>query len=437
VRGAAAAILLAILTSSFAEAEALSLSESAAVARAVQQNLTLSASRVQLEAKQLASDKSWGVFIPGMSVSTGLSRANQEINVLPPGTAYSLSSSAQLSASLSLSAATFENVRTARLEYQAGRISFEQAADTITLQVRKAFYQLILLQKQMVVTQASIATAEQTLERIRIDYSNGRVQQLTVRQAELSAQSARLVLERQRVQRENALASFKTLLAIDSATTLSLEGSIEVIPISTSTISSTANIAERSDLRGISAQIALQESKNRAAYLSMVSPTVTLSASVSPSFPDPFHFDNPPGSGWNDRGSVSLSLSSSSLLGFLPFVPQRVNLEILNKGLESLRIQKQAISAEAITEIESLVRSLETSTAAISSLRASVALTQESYDLTREAYGLGTADFLTLKSAEDDLLKAQYEVLSEEYNYLTTVINLEYATGLDLRGRKE
>jgi outer membrane protein TolC len=121
----------------------------------------------------------------------------------------------------------------------------------------------------------------------------------------------------------------------------------------------------------------------------------------------------------------------------LPFVPQRVNLEILNKGLESLRIQKQAISAEAITEIESLVRSLETSTAAISSLRASVALTQESYDLTREAYGLGTADFLTLKSAEDDLLKAQYEVLSEEYNYLTTVINLEYATGLDLRGRKE
>lgn len=437
MRLGAAAMLLAALSSPVAGASDFVLTEAKAVELAVSQNLTIAAGRVQLGAKRLASKKAWGSFVPGLSLSAGLSRSNQEIGLPSPGTPYHLTGSAQVGASLSLSAATFQSIETTRLDFEAGRIGFEEASDAVTLQVRKAFYQLILLERQLRVTEASIATAEQTLEQIRTDYANGRVQQLTVRQAELSLQTARLTLERQKVQRENALASFKQLIGVDPAAEITLDGTIEIRPISSGEVAASAHVEERADVRYAAAQIVLQESKNRAAYLSMVSPTLTLSASVAPSFPDPFNFNNPPGAGWNDRGSLSLSLSSSSLLAFLPFVPQRVNLDVLTKSLDALKIQKQGIAQAARTEIGSLIRSLEASTAAISSLRGSVGLAQESYDLTKEAYGLGTADFLTLKSAEDDLLRAQYDLLSEEYNYLSTVISLEQATGLDLRGRKE
>lgn len=436
MRGVAAAFIIALFTSTTAGAADFVLTERTAVERAVEQNLSLSSSRVLLEAKQIVSDTAWGSLVPGLSLSGALTRSNASAAVPAPGVPYSWSGSLSLGASASISAAALQSVRTARLDYAAGRVSFEEAQNAVTHQVRIAFYQLILLESQLGVSRASIATAEQTLEQVRTDHANGRVQRMTLRQAELAVQSAQLVLRRQTVQYENAMASFKDLLGIDQAKSVAVSGNLEVAPISAGPAVETS-VAERADVRSISAQIALQESRNRAAVLDIVSPTLTVSASIAPLFLDPLNPNNPPGSGWNDRGSVSLSLSANSLLAFLPFVPQRVSLRGAEKSLQSLEIQKQGLVAAARTEIESLARSLDASAAAIESLKASVSLAQESYDLTREAYGLGTVDFLTLKSAEDDLLQARYDLLSEEYTYLTTLISLEYATGRDFRGRKE
>ncbi len=437
MRGALTAFILLTLAASSGGAADYRLTEESATALAVEKNLALASSRVLLESKRIVSDTAMGVFVPGLTANGGLSRANQETSVPAPGTPYHWTGTLGITASVAVSAASIQGVRTARLDYQAGRISLEEAQNAITLQVRKSFYQLILLENQLTVSKASIATAEQTLEQVRTDYANGRVQRLTVRQAELSLQSARLLLQRQMVQYDNALASFKNVLGIAPTAAVELDGSLEISPVSVADGVSDASVEQRVDVRGIEAQIALQRSKERASYLSLISPTLTVSASISPSFPDPFSSNNPPGSTWNDRGSVSVSLSAGSLLGFLPFVPQNVNLQMTRKTIESLEIQLQETAASARTEIESLVRSLEASSAAIDSLKASVSLAQESYDLTREAYGLGTADFLTLKSAEDDLLKARYDVLSEEYTYLSSLISLEYATGMSFRGSKE
>lgn len=415
----------------------LSLTESSAAARAAEQNLSLSQARIELAARKLSADTAAGVLAPALSLTAGLTRANTAIAVSQPASPYNWTASAGLGASLTLSAAAVEGIQTTRLDYQAGRISFEQARDRITLQARTSFYELILAERQLEVTRSSIATAEQTLTQARSDYANGRVRQLVVRQAELALQTARLTLRRQSVQRENALAAFKDLLGIPQETQIELSGSLSPEPVSTTEILRDGRLAERPDVRSAEAQIELQRSRNRAERLSLVTPTLTLQASVAPLFPAPFSPGNPVGGGWNDRGSLSVSLSAGSLLAFLPFVPQRVALKVGEETLRSLELRRQEVLANARTEVASLLRTLDASKAAVDSLTASLALAQESYDLTKEAYAVGGVDFLTLKSAEDDLLTARYALLSEEYTYLTSLIALEYATGLSLRSVKE
>ena len=437
MRGAAAVTILTAIVSTNLLAADLTLTESAAVELAVERNLALLSSRALLDAKKIAAERAWGGFVPEIAAGGTLSRSNQPTSLSSPGLPYSTTGSLILGASLSISPFAFQAVKTARLDYDAGQLSFEQAKEAVSLEVRRSFYGLILIENELAVSQASVSTAEQTLHQVQSDYQNGRVQRLTLRQAELSLRTTELQLRRRQVALDNALAAFRELLGIESDKSISIRGSLDFSSVALPPAVWETTVGRRTDIRAVDAQIELQRSRDREVALSRLSPTLTLSGSIAPQFPDPFNPTNPPGSAWNDRGSVSLTLSAGTLLGFLPFAPQSVTLAQGQKTLESLEIRRQELFDSARTEIGSLLRLLDASATAIESLTESVALAQESYDLTREAYSLGTVDFLTLKSAEDDLLKARYGLVSERYTYLTTLISLEYATGLNLRGGKE
>ncbi|HUZ18582.1 MAG TPA: TolC family protein [Spirochaetia bacterium] len=427
-------LVLLLLLAAFFRLGAIdyTLTEQQAVALALEKNLTLSALRVELSAQLLQSESAWGALVPSLSAGGTLSHANQPSTPQPPSLPYQWSGSALLQASVTLSASLIQGVETARLQYLSGRISFEEAEQQIVLQVRKAFYQIILQGKQMEVTRASIATAEQTLAQVSADYANGRVQRLVLRQAELGVQNARLLLERELVQNRNSEALMKDLLGIAQSAAINLLGTIEVAPAAAPDVAG-ASVDERPDVRSASETIAVEESKRRVALLSILTPAVTLSASYAPAIADPFNTGSNPASSWGDRGAITLTVSASSLMAFLPFVPQRVNLAVADSAIASLRIRKAEVIAKARTEIESLLRSLEASGAAIDSLNQQSALAQESYDLAHEAYSAGSVDFLSLQVAEEDLMRARYDLLSEKYSYLATLIDLEHATGLTLR----
>jgi outer membrane protein TolC len=59
-----------------------------------------------------------------------------------------------------------------------------------------------------------------------------------------------------------------------------------------------------------------------------------------------------------------------------------------------------------------------------------VELAQRAYSLAEEAYRSGAKDLLDVQNAELELRKARNEVLKEKFNYLTGLLDLEYALGL-------
>ena len=411
-------------------AQTLLLTEESAVERAIVENLSLAQGRVNLSTSARAADTAWNALLPSMNVSGTLVRTNEEIATTDP---YDTTFSALLQAQLIFSIASIEGISTARLQYINDQITYEQAVADVALAVRRSFYSLILAEQNISVAEQSVATAEETLVQTQTEFNAGLVSEVTLRQAEVTLQNRRLTLQRQEAAYDDALANFRLLLGIREGQEIELEGTIEV-----EARGGLDEIAERTDLTGrwdlqdIDAQIATRRSLNRATTQLERTPTVTLGASYNPALADPFNSGNPAGDEWNDQGSLSVTVTIP-LDNYLPFSSTGGDLRANDAVLSPLEIERENVLDNARFEVESLLRALASSEVALASLELSLSLQEEIYLLTLDSYQQGVTDFIDVLEAADDLEEARYQFLSEQFTYLSTLLDLEYALNVTIR----
>lgn len=419
-----------------AAGDPLVLTEEGAVNRALEYNLGLAANRQELAGSRRRAETAWNVLVPDVTASAGLRRSNEPITVFPPGADYNLTAQGGIEGRLSLSLAAIEGVQTAQMEYRTGIAGYQESAAAVEQQIRKSFYNLILLEEQLAVAVSSVETADAVLAQARADYENGFEPELTLRQAQVSLQTAVLNAERRSAAVADARETFKRLLGIEQSVEIALRGTIRLPERASEDLGSLTPreaLGGRFDIRALDAQVALQESLNRANALTARTPTLTLSAGWAPTLADPFNPGNTVNDEWVDRGSVGITLSLG-LDDYLPFSASSVAVQSGRRSAEALRLRRQDALENAQNEVDSLLRALESSRIALESLELSLELAAEIYALTEEAYAEGAVSFVDLLEAEEDLRDARSSLLSEQYRHLATIIDLEYAINRHIRG---
>lgn len=433
---AVVAVFITIAVASTALSESVVLTEAGAVDRALSQNLQLEQRRVGLTTSSRNAETAWNALIPEVSLSGSLVRNNEEITLPPPGADYHTVLSAQVQARFTFSFASIEGIETARLRYHADQLSYEEAEREIARETRKLFYTLILQEEQIAVARNSVRIAEDTLDQRTEEYRNGITPEVTVRQAEVTVENRRLALQRQETAYSNTLAQVRLLLGIPQERTVELSGSIDSQPqFDAMPIVNREELTRRPDVRAITANIAAQRSAATAQRQLAWTPSLSLSASYNPNLADPFDPDNPANdnwSEWNDRGSLSVTISVP-VSNYLPVSKSSVEVFASEDAIDSLGVQRESILESALSEVSTLKRQLDSSHRSIESLELGLRLAEEVYELTLEAYEQGATDFLDVQEAEDDREQARYDLLRERFTYLTTLIDLEYALNSELR----
>jgi outer membrane protein TolC len=147
----------------------LRISPDEAVERAVKHNLSLESNRVSVETKKRASDTAWNVFIPSVTVAGSLIRDNTvtsgttlypvPLPGVPQGTLYGVVPypyeasrwhvAGSIQTSLNVNFAMLEAMRRLRLDYEGGLLSYEKARFQLERDVRKSYYQMLLLQENI------------------------------------------------------------------------------------------------------------------------------------------------------------------------------------------------------------------------------------------------------------------------------------------------
>ncbi|MFW5747253.1 MAG: TolC family protein [bacterium] len=425
----------------FAEESPLVLDVDTAVSTALENNLTLAREETVLDIKEKKKNTSWNGFLPRMNASVNLTR----LNVKPedpmadlgiPGYTPSDPSrwilSARFQAQLTIVASLFQNIKQTRLEYRAGRVTMAKAKLGLERDVKKQFYQILLLEEQREVTSAGIENALERYEQARVNYENGLIPRYQLLTARVAYENSKPGLEQLENGIDAAKLALKMSLGVDLERDIVLEGEIVT---SGGTVEGDEMLRKaiegNLDLQEMQAQIYTVEQAVKLARSAMY-PSFSISWSFDPAFQgnpftDPVFADV--ANDWKQQSGALTFTVSQAIDPLLPASSTRVRIAETENQIEQLALSKAEARLGVEMQVRSTVRELEQAVSSIRAKELTVEVAEEAYELAEEAYAAGTMELLEVKNAEQELDQARYDLLDARYTYLSGMLDLEYLAG--------
>ena len=426
-----------------------------AVSIALRNNLDLESEQLALEKRRRTRDTAWNRFIPSVSAGTTLARPNERPSSfgLGPGGLTQVEGPAwniqgELAATLNLNLGSIYGIRAARLNYEAGLIDIVDARNRIERDVRKAFYGMLVLDRQVELRREALQIAAERLAQTRINYENGLVDEFTLLSEEVSYENQRPELEALLDRQQAVRREFNRQLGLPLIAAVELVGTIdpEYVDLDVDGL-----IARK--LPGATVVRQIQEGIRQlenAVYLARSGgdpqtrgfyPNLTFRYSYNPTFAgDPFRdaWFADTDRDWSDRGVFSITLTQP-LDSFLPSSQTRTRIANLETDLADSRIAMESAFQNLELQVRNLTERLEQLQSNISSRERNQRLAERAFELAQEAYAAGARELLELRSAEQELQTAQLQVLQGKLEYIEALLDLQYllnTTIEDLEGAK-
>jgi outer membrane protein TolC len=422
-----------------------------AVRLAIEHNLSLSNTKRDLGTKQRKADTAWNVFIPTVDLSGTLARMNEASTVsalvpVPPADSRGVynyvmpfskelpqwSLSSRLSASLTLNVALFEGIKNVRMDYENGQISYEKARAQLERDVRKSYLQILLLKENIGLLKENLAAAERRLETARANYRSGLVPELTVLQAQVGVENLRPSIKDLENSLQMAIESLAMNLGLPHGTKLDLESVKvpEAVDLEMEDLIQRA-VKGKPDLEELRRSILLLQSTKRANFYQLYTPSLSLGWTFDPTFQkDPLKENWFNGDDWKQRSGMFSITLAWRLNSLLPISREAQGLADLDDTIEKMNTNLALAVRGTETEVYSIILKLQKSQQSMGALQLNVDLAKRAYGLTEDAYRAGLKDVMEVTNADLDLRKAQLEVLKEQFNYMTGLLDLEYAIGV-------
>lgn len=408
-------LILFIFAQGFSQENKILLSVDDAVLYAMKGNVNLKQNKIELDASKRSRNFSWNPVSPSFSGSANLSSKSFDspMNVTLTG-----------SVSLALTPSLYSSIQLAILNYEKSLLSYEEMMRQIELNVRKAFYSILFAQENLSLQKNMVESSKQRYESNLARYNRGTLSKLEVLNAQISYQNAKLKAETLESSLENQIASFKQLLGISLSSELELTGSfddyifdksydIEKIAVKNNTIES------------LEKQMEIAKTNLLASRLTAYGPS--LQGSLSYSYGGTTETD------LSDETPFGLNISvgaSIPLDGILPWSMRAQNIASSKDLVKNMELQLNNAKISHEVNVKNLLNKINQSQGNLKILNSSVDLASQSYEMTQEAYNHGTKDLLTLQNAQDNFLSSKVSLMSEKYNLICAVLDLEHELGL-------
>jgi outer membrane protein TolC len=394
-----------------------SLSVEGAVQAALENNLSLSRSRLDLEGKSRNSARSWNTFVPSLNAAAQVSHATSLTGDLAPMQDVWVPA-LSLSASWTFSPAMLSAMKKTGIDYEAGLISYEGAKQETELQVRKMFYQMLLLKETTALTDQSLATAQSRYEQTAALARAGQASNLDELSARVDLENYRPNLKNAEIQYANALDTFKQVLGIPPEETVLLEGSLEDLAGGPDGAGDSPLKQMSWTAAALEKNIAALQAQRQNAWNQAYIPSLRLSWNAAPMYLSGNWADN----GGSFSASISLNLDS-----FFPWSPARSQINAVDDSIRDTSIRLSEALTEQELQVRRYTRLIEQSRENIVSLELNAELAEKTYEMYEESYMKGSAGFQQLQAAGDSLSLAKNKVQQERYNLLAAILDLEKA----------
>ena len=396
-----------------------------AVQLAMNNNLSLQRIALNLNTTKRTADRSWNSLLPTLNAGALISHPSSIVDdILPPVTVGPMGLQDRivwtpgftLSAGLTLSASVIENIKRTRSDYEAGVLTLEAAKQDLELQVRKLFYQILLLDANRELAAQNFQSAEIRYEQTAARVRSGQAPSLDELSARVDMENLRPSVMNAEIHYENAMDAFKVILGIPAEIKIVLIGSISS-EIAAEISVNDAGYAESMEasrlLQSIRSMTAQKNAVRNSAYL----PSLRLSWTSTPVY-------NLQHGYWIDNGSFSISLGMS-LDSLFPWSSARTQIQTINDNIRSAEIQLTEIMRNRENRINQNIRTVDRIMESLEAMQLNVELAQSTYEMMEDAYRRGAADYQRLQGAGDSLAMARNRLLQEQFNLVSALLDLE------------
>ena len=443
------------------KSEVIKLSIEDAVSYALSHSRTLKSNDIDLEIKKRASSNSWNVFLPNVQASGTMSRAN-EYN---PGTAATNKMMSQLtngaypaktdydkeedrwstvgtvSASWNFTPAYIAQIKIAKAQYEAGKISWEQSQRETITNIKKMYYGLLLQQESLKIQKTSLENARQRMIQAQTNFRNGAIPEIQYLQTQVNYENAKPDVDSAEQSLTQQMDLFAFMIGMPVGTNIELTDSIEPVYVDVSADDLLAKYSDN-DL-----QIQNLEKNKLAAKLGITAselatwlPTLALSYSYQPVYigsEGAWHFSKDIGDGekWYDSGSFSATLVWN-ITNMLPWSSNRQKIKDYKQQLVQLDLSIESLKENQKVQVRKAVDTLTQAKEQIDVMGRNVTLAQRAYDMTARSYRNGTTELLDLRDAEASLNQAKLGQINQKFQYISALMDLENTLNVSLTESK-
>lgn len=390
-----------------------------AVALALENNISIKRNKSSLETLERANKYSWNSAAPSLNASGNfnLPLDSEKIDNWTIG--------ASVSVSMRLSPSVYTSVQSAKLNYEQGSISYDEAVKTVELNVRSSYYQILYSKENLLLLERNLETAKKRYELNLEKYNKGQLSEYDLLSAQYSYESLIPSIESSQISLENNISTFKQILGISQDVQIELEGSLDDF-FGTFDFQFNNDENEIPSIKMLNSKIESAKNQLLATRFSAYGPNISLSYSYGKNNSQAMGG----GRSWSDSGnSIGVSISVP-LDGFLPWSSGALSVANQKANLHDLELQLEDKKTSINIEIQNNVKKILQAQSQLETIQKNVELAQKKYDLTQAAYNHGSKDFLTLQSAEDSLMDAKIKLMSQKLTLINAVLSLENLLGL-------
>ncbi len=419
-----------------------------AVNYALQHNRTLKSNDIDLEIKERAAKYSWNVFLPTVQASHTFSRATEISPTLAAaGKSYNTEEDhwsfvSGLSASLNLSLSYIWKIRSAKADFEAGKITREQEQKKTLLSIKKLFYGLLLQQENIKIQKTTLENKRQRMVQAQTNYRNGTIPELSLLQTQVDYQNARPDVESAEQTLTQNLDSFVFLLGLPVGTKIELKGSIEPKYIEADADSLIEQYGTNDlSIRSMQSNIDIMKMNLKALNLASWTPALSINYGWQPAYigaDGAFHFWGDIGKDekWYDSGTLSVTLAFN-ITNALPWSANRQQAKDLKANIDKLNLSMDTLRENQKVEVKKAVDTLKLAKSQIDAMSRNVTLAQRAYDSTYRQYRNGAKELLDLRDAETSLNQARLGLLNQKYQYISALMDLENTLNTNLSETEE
>lgn len=404
---------------------------------ALSENPTIKIADMEVERYDYVKGETWGNLLPQISADGMYTRSivKQEIaKGLSFGADNTLSATANLALPL-FAPQVWRTLRMTKTQLAAAVESARGSRITLTAEVKKAFYNILLAEQSLAVLRESEATVQRTVDDTQIMYDNGLSSEYDL----LTAQVRLSNLKPSIIQTENSIRVAKLLLkmylALPEEVEISVVGSLDdmsgVVEAGGDGLST--DISENSDLRLLETQERLLQNQLKVANASRL-PSVAFFASASYSGND---LDRSSFGAFAGGAAGATSPSKPSFYwqhpvsaGFQVSVPIFSGLTKMYKSrsiknqIAQVGMQKEYVRQQLDVQLRSAINELLAARATMLAQRATVEQAVKAYRIADTRFRAGAGTILELNTAQLSETQARLNYSQAIYDYLSA--NAEY-----------